>query len=160
MQMLQAAGMTLAWDCLPNRSQINLMGFYEVCWSKGVTTLADCEGKAVKVMPFDLHRLTPDHDYQFITIVRNVTCIDRSQAETARIRDGRQMSDAGRTEYWHKFVFNFIKHYRHCTVGFDQLFTGEGQGRIGAMLDFTPLQIAKMCDCVDHSLWHFKPEAR
>lgn len=159
MQMLQAAGMTLAWDCLPNHSDINPHGFYEVNWAKGKTTLDDCEGKVVKVMPFDLYRLTPDHEYQFITILRDVKSIDKSQADTERIR-GRKMSDAYATVYWHTFTLDYIDKHKHVIVAFDELFSGIGQGAIGAFLNMTPLQIAKMCDCVDHALWHFKPEGR
>src|SRR5271157_4404079 len=84
MQMLQAAGMALAWDVLPNKSPFNPHGHYETDWVRGKTTLADCEGKAVKVMPFDLHRLTPDHEYRFITILRDVPSIDASQTQTRR----------------------------------------------------------------------------
>ncbi len=158
MQMLQAAGTTLAWDCLPNRGQINPNGFYEVNWVKGLTTLADCEGKAVKVMPFDLYRLTPDHEYQFITILRDAACIDASQADTERWR-GHKMWDANQTEYWHKFTLDYIANHKHVIVPFDELFNGVGQLRIGGFMGFDDLQIAKMNDCVDQKLWHFKPEA-
>lgn len=157
MQTLQAAGMPLAWDVLPNKSPFNPHGHYETDWVRGKTTLAACEGKAVKVMPFDLHRLTPDHDYQFITILRNVACIDASQADTVRFKDGREMADAHQTEYWHKFTLDFIKGYPNVVVGFNELFNGEAQRAIGQFLGFDELQIKKMNDCVDPSLWHFKP---
>jgi hypothetical protein len=165
MQMLLNAGVPVAWDSLPNRKEWNERGFYELNWKKAdeekriAETLNECEGHAVKVMPFYLHMLTPDHDYQFITILRDIKSIDRSQAHTVQWR-GSEMGDAHKTKYWQNFMFNFVKHYRHCTVKFDDLFGGAGQGRIGAFLDMTPLQIAKMCDCVDHSMRHFKPEAR
>jgi len=157
MQMLQAAGMTLAWDVLPNKSEFNPYGHYELDWARGKTTLADCEGKAVKVMPFNLHLLTPDHEYQFITILRNVACIDASQEDTTRFKGGHKMSDAGETEYWHKFTLDYIKAHRNVVVGFNELFNGEAQRAIGQFLGFNALQIAKMNDCVDPTLWHFKP---
>lgn len=157
MQMLLNAGVPVAWNALPNRQPWNERGFYEFDWMKG--TLAECEGHAVKVMPFDLHRLTPDHDYQFITILRNVACIDASQAHTVQWRHA-EMSDAHRTEHWYNEIFSVIKNHRHLIVGFGELFSGTAQGKVGAFLDMTPLQIAKMCDCVDHSMWHFKQEAR
>jgi hypothetical protein len=157
MQMLVAAGIPVAWNALPNRQPWNERGFYEFDFTKG--TLDECEGHAVKVMPFDLYRLTPDHDYQFITIFRNVACVEASMADTVKHR-GSEMSDAHKAAHWQNVAFNHIKHHRHVTVGFNELFSGAGQGKIGAFLDMTPLQIAKMCDCVDHSMWHFKPEAR
>ncbi len=158
MQMLQAAGMTLAWDVLPNKSEFNPYGHYETDWVKGKTTLADCEGKAVKVMPFDLYRLTPVHEYQFITILRDVASIDASQAATVQFKDGHEMYDAGQTEYWHKFTLDYIKDHQNVVVGFGELFNGEAQRAIGQFLGFDDLQIAKMNDCVDPKLWHFKPE--
>lgn len=158
MQMLQAAGMTLAWNVLPNKSPFNPHGHYEIDWVKGKATLSDCEGKAVKIMPFDLFRLTPDHEYRFITILRDVACIDASQADTVRFKNGRKMSDADETEYWHKFTLDYIKAHEHVVVQFADLFNGEAQLHIGEFMGFTPLQIAKMNDCVDPSLWHFKPE--
>lgn len=162
MQMLQAAGMPLAWNVLPNKSPFNPHGHYEIYWGSGPNkqfdlTLADCEGKAVKVMPFDLNRLTPDHEYRFITILRDVSCIDASQADTVRFKNGRKMSDADQTEYWHKFTLDYIKNYQNVVVGFSELFNGEAQRAIGQLLGFNDLQIAKMNDCVDPSLWHFKP---
>jgi hypothetical protein len=157
MQMLQAAGMTLAWDVLPNKSEFNPFGHYETDWVKGKTILADCEGKAVKVMPFDLFRLTPDHEYRFITIIRNVACVDASQADTVRFKGGRKMSDADQTVYWQDYTLNYIKDHRNVVVGFGELFNGEAQQAIGQFLGFNALQIAKMNDCVDPSLWHFKP---
>lgn len=155
MQMLLAAGMPLAWNVLPNKSPFNPNGHYEIDWNK--VTLDDCEGKAVKVMPFDLHRLTPDHDYRFITIIRNVACIDASQADTVQHR-GSKMADADQTEYWHKFTLDYIKDHQNVVVGFYELFNGEAQRAIAQFLGFNDLQIAKMNDCVDPSLWHFKPE--
>jgi hypothetical protein len=56
MQMLQAAGMTLAWNTVPNKTGFNPYGHYEIDWKRGDITLADCEGKAAKIMPFDLYR--------------------------------------------------------------------------------------------------------
>jgi hypothetical protein len=154
MQMLQAAGMPLFWNVLPNRSEFNPFGHYEIDWTKG--TLADCEGKAVKVMPFDLYRLTPEHNYRFITILRNVDCIDASQAHAVQWR-GSEMSDAHQTEYWHKFTLDYIKDHQNIVVTFGELFNGEAQRAIGQFLGFDALQIAKMNDCVDPTLWHFKP---
>ena len=158
MQMLQAAGMTLAWDVLPNKSEFNPYGHYETDWVKGKTTLIDCEGKAVKVMPFDLYRLTPEHEYRFITILRDVGSIDASQADTVQFKGGREMSDAHQTEYWHKFTLDYIKNHQNVVVGFSELFNGEAQRAIGQFLGFDALQIEKMNDCVDPKLWHFKPE--
>jgi hypothetical protein len=158
MQMLQAAGMTLAWDVVPNKTAFNPYGHYEIDWKKGITTLEDCEGKAVKVMPFDLYRLTPEHEYRFITILRDVASINASQADTKRFKNGLAMSDADQTEYWHKFTLNYIASYKHVIVGFEELFNGVAQQYIGKFMGFNELQIAKMNDCVDPSLWHFKPE--
>ena len=155
MQMLQAAGMPLAWNVLPNRSPFNPFGHYEIDWRKNMT-LADCEGKAVKVMPFDLYRLTPDHEYRFITILRDVASIDASQADTVRFKDGRKMSDADQTEYWHKFTLDYIKDHQNVVVGFGELFNGEAQRAIGQFLGFDAFQIEKMNDCVDPSLRHFR----
>ena len=149
--------MALAWDVLPNKSPFNPHGHYETDWVRGKTTLADCEGKAVKVMPFDLHRLTPNHEYRFITILRDVPSIDASQADTMRFKDGRKMADADQTAYWHKFTLDFIKDHQNVVVTFGELFNGEAQRAIGQFLGFNDLQIAKTNDCVDPALWHFKP---
>jgi len=157
MQMLQAAGMPLAWNVLPNRTQFNPFGHYEIDWAKDTLTLADCEGKAVKVMPFDLYRLTPEREYQFITILRDVASIDASQADIVRFKDGRKMSDADQTEYWHKFTLDYIRDHQNVVVGFSELFNGEAQRAIGQFLGFDDLQIAKMNDCVDSTMWHFRP---
>lgn len=159
MQMLQAAGMTLSWNVLPNKSPFNPHGHYETDWLKVPlkTPLAHCEGKAVKVMPFDLFLLTPDHEYRFITILRDVASIDASQADTVRFKDGRKMSDADETEYWHKFTLDYIKNHQHVIVQFADLFNGKAQQQIGEFMGFDALQIAKMDDCVDPALWHFKP---
>jgi hypothetical protein len=158
MQMLQAAGLSLAWDALPNCTKWNPLGHYEIDWRKGMT-LDECEGKVIKVMPFDLYRLTPEHVYRFIMILRNPACVDASQAATVQHR-GAEMSDAHRTHYWQEYTIRFIDNHPHIIVGFNELFSGSGQGKIGAFLDMTPLQIAKMCDCVDATMWHFKPEAK
>lgn len=153
MQMLQAAGFPLFWNVLPNRSEFNPFGHYEIDWRTG--TLEDCEGKAVKVMPFDLHRLTPDHKYQFITIVRNVACAEASE-HAARVHRGSPMEDADKVEYWQHFTFDYIRFHKHVIVGFSELFSGVAQLKIAEMLGFNELQIAKMNDCVEPSLWHFK----
>jgi hypothetical protein len=156
MQMLQAAGMSLAWNVLPNKSPFNPYGHYEWDW-KYEPSMDEFEGKAVKVMPFDLHRLRPGHEYRFITILRNVTCIDASQAATVQFKNGREMSDAHQTEYWHKFTLDYIKDHQNVVVSFYELFNGEAQKAIGEFLGFDELQITKMNDCVDPKLWHFKP---
>jgi len=158
MQMLQAGGLPLAWDVLPNKSPFNPHGHYEIDWVKGKTTLADCEGKAIKVMPFDLNRLTPEHEYRFITITRDPACVDASQADTMRFKDGRKMSDADETVHWQRFALDYVSKHPHVIVKFDDLFNGAAQQRIGEFLGFNELQIAKMNDCVDPALWHFKPE--
>lgn len=154
MQMLLAAGMPLFWNVLPNRSEFNPYGHYEIDWR--TTTLNDCEGKAVKVMPFDLHRLTPDHEYRFITILRDVRCAEASE-HAARVHRGSPMSDADKVAEWQKTTLDFIKDHDNVVVTFGELFNGEAQRAIGEFLKFDALQIAKMNDCVDHSLWHFKP---
>jgi len=154
MQMLLAAGYPLAWNALPNRNKWNERGFYEMNWSKG--TLAECEGKAVKVMPFDLYRLTPDHEYRFITILRNIACIEASMEHTVQWR-GAEMSDAHHASDWQARTLDFIKDYPRVIVEFSNLFNGKAQQQIGEFLGFDELQIAKMNDCVDPSMWHFKP---
>jgi hypothetical protein len=157
MQMLQAAGFPLFWNCLPNRTVINPLGHFEFDWT---LPLALAEGKAVKVMPFDLERLTPEHEYRFITILRNPKCIDASQLDT-QVRQGwKPMSDANETESWHAYTLDFVRVHQHVIVGFDELFSGVAQQRIAAMMGFDALQVAKMNDCVEPSLWHFKPEAK
>ena len=157
MQMLLAAGMPLAWDVLPNKSPFNPHGHYETDWVKGKTSLDDCEGKAVKLMPFDLYRLTPDHDYRFIVILRDVASIDASQAHTVQFKDGREMADAHETEHWHKFTLDYVRDHQNVVVGYSELFNGEAQRAIAQFLGFDDLQAAKMNDCVDPALWHFKP---
>ena len=154
MQMLQAAGMPLFWNVLPNRSEYNPYGHYEISWKNA--TVDDCEGKAVKVMPFDLYRLTPDHEYQFITIMRNVACAEASE-HAARVHRGSPMSDADQVADWQRFTLDYISKHKHVIVGFDELFSGVGQQKIGEFLGFDELQIKKMKDCVDPALWHFKP---
>lgn len=159
MQMLQAAGVPLAWNVLPNKSEFNPHGHYEIDWVKGKMGLADCEGKAVKIMPFDLYRLTPaDHEYRFITILRDVASVDASQADTVRFKNGREMSDAHKTAEWHAYTLDYISKHRHVIVQFSDLFNGKAQEAIGEFMGFNALQIAKMNDCVDPTLWHFKPE--
>lgn len=155
MQMLQAAGLTLAWDVLPNKSPFNPHGHYEIDWVKGKTTLADCEGKAVKVMPFDLNRLTPEYEYRFITILRDVAAVDASQADTVRFKNGCEMSDAHETAKWQEYTLDYIKNHQHVIVRFDDLFNGEAQQCIGEFLGFNDLQVKKMNDCVDPALRHF-----
>lgn len=157
MQMLQAAGVPLFWNCLPNRTPINPYGHYEFDWK---LPLALAEGKAVKVMPFDLFQLTPEHVYRFIVILRNPKCVDASQLDTQTRHGWRPMSDANETEKWQAFTLDFVKAHEHVIVGFDELFNGVAQQRIASMMGFDALQIAKMNDCVDQSLWHFKPEAK
>jgi hypothetical protein len=157
MQMLVAAGFPVAWNCLPNRNTWNERGFYEVDWK--TWTLDQCEGKAVKLMPFDLDRLTPDHTYRFIVLLRNAACIEQSMANTVQWR-GAEMSDAHKAAYWQQYVLDYVRLKSRVVVGFDELFTGAAQTRIAEFMGFDALQVAKMNDCVDHSMWHFKPEAK
>lgn len=157
MQMLQAAGIPLWWNCLPNRTAINPFGHYEIRVADWTTILPECGGKAIKVMPFDLYRLTPYHEYRFITILRNPECTNRSHLAAAK-QSGHQMYDENETDKWQAFTLDFIKNHQHVIVEFAELFDGRAQQRIGEFMGFNDLQIAKMNDCVEPKLWHFKPE--
>jgi len=107
------------------------------------------------VMPFDLHRLTPFHEYRFITILRNVASVEASMARTVQWR-GSEMSDAHEASDWQARALDFIRHHSHVTVEFDDLFNGEAQRRIGEFMGFDDLRVAKMNDCVDPALRHFR----
>jgi hypothetical protein len=157
MQMLQAADVPLWWDALPNRTAWNPRGHFEINTRKNndwTILLPLCEGRAIKVMPFDLYRLTPDHEYRFITILRNPTAVDASQQAAVEFR-GAKMSDADKTKEWQRYTLDFIKDYPHVIVNFDDLFNGKAQQSIGEFMGFDDLQIAKMNDCVDPELRHF-----
>jgi hypothetical protein len=156
MQMLVAAGFPVAWNALPNRRPWNERGFYEFDWRKG--TLAQCEDHAVKVMPFDLYRLTSDHVYRFITILRDVSSVEASMAHTVQWR-GSEMTDAHKAHDWQQFTLGYVGNHEHVIVDFRDLFNGKAQDIIGSFMGFDALQIAKMNDCVDPSMRHFKPEA-
>ena len=157
MQMLVAAGYPIAWNCLPNRSQWNERGFYEFDWNRG--DLIECEDKAVKVMPFDLYRLTSDHTYRFITILRDVASVEASMAHTVAWR-GAEMTDAHKAHDWQQFTLGYVSNHEHIVVKFDDLFDGTGPNAICSFMGFDALQIAKMNDCVDVSMRHFRPEAQ
>lgn len=157
MQMLQAAGIPLCWNIVPNRTVINPFGHYEIYPTDIPAMLPRCEGKAIKIMPFDLYRLTPYHEYRFITILRTPTSVDASQLDAVLRHNWHRMSDADETEKWQAFTLDYIKNHQHVIVQFDDLFNGKAQQSIGEFMGFDDLQIAKMNDCVDPSLWHFKP---
>lgn len=169
MQMLQAAGIPLCWNRLPNRTAINPHGHYELdryVWDAEYAAhiLPQCENKAVKIFPRNLTMLTPDHDYRFITILREPTCVRDSQVvmlekEYRSHEKPEPDSHLAAITRQHTRLTEFLLDYPHCTVWFNQLFNGEAQDAIGSFLGFDDLRIAKMRDCVEPSLWHFRPEA-
>lgn len=162
MQMLQAAGVRLYWDLLPNRTPINPFGHYEVMVKEYTEEfmaelLPKCEGKAVKIMPSGLDWLTSNHHYQFITILRNLG--DISDSQKAMEKQGYNPTHDSKPEFvtrTQRRIINHIRPHAHCICLFSDLFNGVAQNHIGNFMSFDRLQIAKMNDCVDQSLWHHK----
>jgi hypothetical protein len=169
MQMLQAAGISLMWNRLPNRSEINPFGHYELNqyrWTPEYAReiLPQCEGKAVKIQPRNLDMLTDDHDYQFITIYRDAVNVRDSQKVMHRVQK-RETEHPNLDEHLavirrnQKMLRALVREHRGVRVKFSQLFNGQAQQAIGKFMGFDALQIAKMNDCVEQTLWHFKPNS-
>jgi hypothetical protein len=162
MQMLLAAGMNVLWDRLPNRQPWNVRGFYE--WADPSKLTLDHHGMAVKVMANRLENLpdlradfAPDSPYRFICLLRNPACVEESMAHCASMR-GKEMSDAHNAAKWQQFALGYISNFPHIIVGFNELFDGTGPEKIGKFLNRDSLEVAKMKDCVDPEMWHFKPQ--
>lgn len=157
MQMLLNAGVPVLWNCLPNRTPINPRGHYELKGddiSAFVSAVGPQEQAALKVMPWRLDRL-PSRGYQYIVLLRDV---DECRASHDSIKENLDwgLYDTNDIAHWRQFALDHVAKSRHTVITFDELFTGRGPEKIGALLRLTPLQVSKMKDCVDNSLRHFK----
>ena len=168
MQMLQAAGVPLMWNRLPNRTEINPFGHYELdrhVWDDEYARdiLPQCEGKAVKIFRSNLAFLTPDHDYQFITIHRDPVCVRDSQIVMLKsehrqreIRDdAAHLTSVEGTQEW---LDRFLAFKRHLRIDFSHLQQGWACDFIAEFMGLgrNGIAAAKMRDCIDTKLWHFK----
>lgn len=170
MQMLQAGGLPLMWNRLPNRTEINPFGHYELDryrWDADYARdiLPQCEGKAVKIFRKNLEYLTDDHDYQFISIFRDPVNVRDSQIvmlekeyRTREIedRDGHLKSIIE----LHQWMHEWLTDKRHLKIHFHQLQSGTACEDIAEFVGLSKGAVAKMRDCIDTRLWHFKPEGR
>jgi hypothetical protein len=171
MQMLQAAGVPLFWNRLPNKTTINPFGHYEI---QGRTTdwtpdyvasiLCQAEGKAIKVFWSRLPLLTDDHDYRFIELQRDAECMYNSQTVMMRAEnrladklDPRRSITGIQQSHDDLHRWLVLRSKRFITVHFYQLFNGEGPAAIAEFLSLDSLSVAKMMECAEPSLWHFKP---
>lgn len=155
MQMLQAAGVPIIWNLLPNRTGINPRGHFELKGDdiQSFINFAP-EGSAVKVMPWHLDRLPGHRSYQFILLLRDIAeC--RMSHDSIREGLGWLLHDTNNIEYWRTYASDFSAFCPYITITFNQLFTEEGPRRIGQFLKLSPLQVSKMRDCVEPSLRHF-----
>lgn len=173
MQMLQAAGVPLYWDRIPNRTTINPRGHYEVVMNWYFNgrlmrnLLRRAEGKAVKLFWSKLKMLTPMHEYQFIELQRDPYSMYDSQKimlrEEGRVADDRHTIEGiirGRNA-----LHLWLRDKKHITVQFPDLFNGVGAEQIARFMKFRygrerNFAIRKMMDACDPTLWHFKPEVQ
>lgn len=170
MQMLQASGVPLFWNRLPNKTSINPFGHYELQGRKAdwtpeyVSSVCNqAEGKAIKVFWSKLELLNKAHNYQFIELQRDPECMFDSQ--TVMLKEENRMhekADPKRTVDGIKSsqgaLHGWLQGKRHITLHFYQLFNGEGPAAIAEFLNLDSISVAKMMECAEPSLWHFKPK--
>lgn len=165
MQMLQAAGVPLFWNRLPNRTTINPFGHYEIQKAKRhessyiQNVLEQVEGKAIKLFASKLKHVR-QHTCRFIEMRRDPECMRDSQKvmwreEKRKAKFDDKISSVSKSQDW---LAKWLQGENHITVHFYELFNGKGPARIAEFLSLTdPLAVAKMMECVEPSLWHFKP---
>jgi hypothetical protein len=164
MQMLQAAGLRLYWDKLPNRTEINPHGHYEVArysWDADFarSVLPFAEGHVIKIQPRNLVWLTDDHNYQFITIERDPELCMASQRRMHAVMGKPESEPVGHLAAIIKnqlMLRTFTAKYPHCSLQFPELYNGAAQAKLGEFFHMTPRQVSKMWDCVDKGLWYYK----
>lgn len=168
MQMLQAAGMPIYWDRLPNRTIINPFGHYEVVrnwWDEkqAPRLLKRAEGKAMKVFWSKFNWLSPDHEYRFIELQRDPQSMFDSQS--VMLKEENRMYElphrsVDTLSLRRDALHTWLQGKDHITLQFQQLFNGEAAEQLTKFLKLRhpKLSIRKMKDACEPSLWHFKPE--
>lgn len=164
MQMLQAAGLRLYWNKLPNRTELNPHGHYEVArylWDADFarSILPFAEGHIIKIQPRNLEFLPDTHAYQFITIERDAVACVNSQRRMHEVLGKPESEPIGHLAAIVRnqlMLRTFTAKYPHCWLKFDELYNGAAQAKLGEFFHMTPQQVSKMWDCVDKGLYHFR----
>lgn len=116
MQMLNAAGIPLVWNLLPNRTAINPRGHFELTGDSITTMLPHAvAGSAVKVMPWHLD-LLPPQSYQYIVLLRDSASLRASHAYAEEVH--RRLHDADTFEHWKTVALDHVAFTRHLVLGF------------------------------------------
>lgn len=171
MQMLNAVGYPIYWDRKPNVGPANPHGYFEVkrrdwrVYTNIETLLNKMEGKATKVFPRNWDYFTDKHEYQFIYLDRDPVNIRDSQRRMLEL-ESRKNEKGDPEEHLRAIVayrgraLRLLCDYQHIVVPYESLFTGWAQASIALFLGLKHGSVARMLDCVDPTLHHFKPGAQ